>query len=440
MKISAPKYTRDFYPEDMRRREWIEAAWTRASQCAGFLPWDGPILETLDLYKRKSGEEIVSQLFNVVTMGGAELAVRPELTPSLARMIAARQASLPRPIKWYSIGRMCRYERGQRGRLREFWQWNVDLLGVDSIAGDAEIISVALDGLALLGLGSQDVEVRLNSRSMLSAMLESLGADEESHPRIFAVADKKGKLSSADLDKQYDALRLPADVLSKVRKLMDCQTLDEVDRLARDSESASAIAEVEQLHRLIEYLTLLGKGGFVRFDIGIVRGLAYYTGPVFEIFDRQGELRALCGGGRYDRLMETMGGQPMPACGFGMGDVVLGELLNERRLSPPVEPPVDFYVIPATEQVFPMTLQCAKILRQANYRVDYALRPISPGKALKKIGESGARWIAILGENSNSPDQVRFRELSSRQEKTIPLGELAKETWIFPDTNRSPRT
>lgn len=422
-KISAPKYTRDFYPAEMRTREWIESAWTRASRAAGFLPWDGPILETTELYKRKSGEEIVSQLFHLTTKGGDELAIRPEMTPTLARMIAERQASLPRPIRWYSVGRMCRYERGQRGRLREFWQWNVDLLGVDDPIADAEVISVALDGLENLGLTSEDVEVRINSRSLLSALLVSLGIEEARHAQVFAATDKRGKIPDVELQKLYRQAGLDDVAVGKLLALMQVKTLSDVKNWAGSSVDAAWRKELDRLERVFECLAALGKSDYTRFDVAIVRGLAYYTGPVFEIFDRQGELRALCGGGRYDRLMETMGGQAMAACGFGMGDVVLGELLAARGLKPPAEPPVDYYLVPLEEERVTDMLSIARRLRKdRGLRVDYAMKPGNLSKLLRRASEMGAKNVLLIGGREWAAGAVRQRDLSTGEE-TVRLRE-----------------
>ncbi|MBY0587450.1 histidine--tRNA ligase [bacterium] len=422
MKIAPPKYTRDFYPEEMRRREWIEGAWHAASRSAGFLPWDGPILETLELYKRKSGEEIVEQLFNIASKGSQELAVRPEMTPSLARMIVTKQSSLPRPIKWYTIGRMCRYERGQRGRLREFWQWNVDVLGVEGTVADAEVISVAIDGLENLGLTDADVGVHLNSRRMLSALLIGAGIEEALHGAIYAVADKRSKLPTEEIDKLFAKIGLPESGLAKVKDLFRLTSLDELQSLAREWADEASLVEVDQLRDLFDLLAHLGKEKYCRFDIGIVRGLAYYTGPVFEILDVKGELRAIGGGGRYDRLMETMGGQAMPACGFGMGDVTLGELLTERNLSPASEGLLDDFIIPVRAELIPDMLKLVARRRKEGRRVDYFPKPGNRDKLLKRAIDTGARHaILIGGPEWDSGRQVLIRDLQTRTETIVPF-------------------
>jgi histidyl-tRNA synthetase len=425
MKIAAPKYTRDFYPDQMRTREWVESAWHEASRAAGFQPWDGPILETLDLYKRKSGDEIVEQLFNIASKGSQDLAVRPEMTPSLARMIVNKQSSLPRPIKWYTIGRMCRYERGQRGRLREFWQWNVDVLGLEGPVADAEVISVALDGLNRLGLTQDDIAVHINSRSMLSAMLSAAGIVEDRHAAVYAVADKRAKLPPTEIDNLFAKIGLSSDQLAKVKELFSLQSRTDLRLLADSWGNEKGLAEVALLDELFALLSSLGKEAYCRFDIGIVRGLAYYTGPVFEIFDIKGELRAICGGGRYDRLMETMGGQPMPACGFGMGDVVLGELLTERKIAPPGGPTIDDYVIATSPQLLADALHVVGRLRQLGRRVDFSPKGGNRDKLLKRAVETGAqRAILVGGPEWDSSRAVVVRDLSTRAEATISIEAL----------------
>lgn len=432
MKISAPKYTRDFYPEEMRRREWIEAAWTEASRRAGFLPWDGPILETLDLYKRKSGDEIVEQLFQIVPKGSQELAIRPEMTPSLARMISIRQASLPRPVKWYTIGRMCRYERGQRGRLREFWQWNIDLLGVEGPAADAEVISVSLDGLELLGLTAKDVAVRINSRSLMASILSAIGIGPDLQPKVFAVTDKRGKIPTEELDKLYRQIGMGDDSFGRLVDLMKADSLadigDFVRRLPAEAR-AQVEPEEERLKELFAHLESLGKREYAVFDIGVVRGLAYYTGPVFEIFDRQGELRAVCGGGRYDQLMELMGGQAMPACGFGMGDVVLGELLTERQLAPPAAAPLDAYVIPLEEERIGDALTVVRALRQQGRSTDFAPKPGNLGKILKRASDLGVRQAYLVGGDEWKAGQVKVRDLATRTERALSVREILGDSY-----------
>lgn len=416
MKISPVKYTRDFYPEDMRVRDWIEATWRKVSENAGFQAWDAPILEHLDLYTRKSGEEIVSQLYTLTDRGDRQLAIRPEMTPSLARMVAQRQGALPRPLKWYCMARMCRYERGQRGRLREFFQWNIDILGVSELVADAEVMSVALDALAAFGLGPDKVELRYNSRSFLASILKAMGVPEERSADIYAVLDKRGKVPSETLLEMYEKLGLDQQVLDHMLGLMQCHTLHEIETFTQAHGITGHEEELQKLFRLQELLGALGKGSYSRFDMGIVRGLAYYTGPVFEIFDKQATLRALCGGGRYDNLLELMGAQPMPAVGFGLGDVVLTELLKDHQITPPGDTGLDYHVISLEEERFVDALQICQSLRSRGISADYAMKIGSLGKAMKRAGDTGVKRVLIVGGREWTEGQVRMRDMKTGEE------------------------
>lgn len=420
MKIPPVKYMRDFYPEEMRLREWIEGNWRAASLAAGFEAWDAPIVESLDLYKRKSGDEIVGQLYTLSTKGGDELAIRPEMTPSLARMISARQAALARPIKWYCIARMCRYERGQRGRLREFWQWNIDLLGAGGPVADAEVISVALDGLERCGLTASEVEVRLNSRELMASLLSAIGVGPECHGAVYAVTDKRGKLPPEELRKLYEAIGLPPVTLERLLGLLEALTLDDLERTARALQLAGHESALEQVRQVFVALAALGKGDYATFDIGIVRGLAYYTGPVFEIYDRQSKLRAVAGGGRYDRLLETVGGQAMPAAGFGMGDVVLAELLAEAGKLPRLKGGARYYLVPLEEERMPEVLRLVAKLRARGESADYALKAGGLGKVFKRASEIGAQTVVLVGGQEWQRGQLKLKDLATATEREVP--------------------
>lgn len=419
MKISAVKYMRDFYPEEMRLRLWIEDAWRRVSERAGFEPWDAPILEHLDLYTRKSGEEIVGQLYTLTDQGDRRLAIRPEMTPSLARMISARQAALPRPIKWYTIGRMCRYERGQRGRLREFWQWNIDVLGVAGPAADAEVVSVAIDGLEECGLASDDVEVRINSRKLFASILAAIGVDADRQAAVYAVTDKRGKVPPEALAQMYADLKLGDRPAALLEELLAATSLADVASFCSRHKLDAAAEPLRALEELFAFLQALGKSAYCRFDIGVVRGLAYYTGPVFEIFDRGAKLRAICGGGRYDNLLELMGGQAMPACGFGLGDVVLSELLKEKNRLPTLGPAVEVQVIALEEDLVNEAMKVAARLRAKGRRCDYVMKPGPLGKALKRAGESGVLEVVLIGRDELAAGVVKIRDMSSGQERSV---------------------
>ena len=323
---------RDFPPEDLALRNHMFDAWRRVSRRYGFVEYDGPPLEELALYTEKSGDEIVEQLYRFTDRGDRRVALRPEMTPSLARILGARSRAIPKPIRWYSIPQLFRYERQQRGRLREHFQWNVDLVGEGGVEGDAEVLAVAIDGLRELGLGAADIRARVSDRVLLSKVLLSLDVEEERLEAAFSVVDRMERESQ---DRVVERLQNKEEVgLTNTQSIsvLDAFAKRTLDDIQRSFGSVDAVAErISEIERYLAILDELECSEFVEFDLTIVRGLAYYTGIVFEVFDRTGEFRAICGGGRYDHLLERLGGDALPAVGFGMGDVVLGELLSDPR-------------------------------------------------------------------------------------------------------------
>jgi histidyl-tRNA synthetase len=429
-KIPAVKYMRDFYPDDMRLRLWIEDHWRQASLRAGFQEWDAPIMEYLDLYARKSGDEIVSQLFSIAPREGADsadakrMAIRPEMTPSLARMIAARQAALPKPIKWFCIARMCRSERGQRGRLREFWQWNADVLGSDDPTADAEVIAVAVDALSSMGLTSEEVEVRINSRAMFSTLLTDFGVKVDQEGAVYAALDKRAKVT----DEAFRELLLKSGVddavADRIDEAMNATSIEEYYSRSKTFHSQGFLTRYEELHRVFKALDALGVAEWCRFDPGVVRGLAYYTGPVFEIFDRKANLRALAGGGRYDNLLSVVGGQPMPAVGFGMGDVVLGELLKELNKLPNTAMELDDFVILLEDERLPDVLSLVGLLRRAGRRTDFASSAGNLGKLMKRADQLGARRVILVGGDEWKAGDLKIKDMKSRTEVQTPMADF----------------
>ena len=372
---------RDFYPADFAFRAHLFNTWRAVAARYGFEEWDGPPLEPLELYTAKSGAEIVGQLYNFVDKGEREVALRPEMTPTLARVVAARANGLRKPIRWYSIPQLFRYERQQRGRLREHFQLNCDLIGEPGPLGDAEIIALAIDIMRAFGLGPQDVRIRLSDRRVLNALLQDLKVPTAQLPLAYQALDKLGRRDYADLRRQVIADGMDAGVLDQLESLKNVRTWEQFQQ-AKGSH-AGAIAAGNQLGQTIAALHSMGLEEFLDFDLTIVRGIAYYTGTVFELFDAKRELRAICGGGRYDNLLSSLGGVDLPAVGFGMGDVVLGELLKDRGLAPPLPAPIDVLVAGITEQDLPHVLQVTHELRDGGIRVEYALSLQPVGKQLK---------------------------------------------------------
>jgi histidyl-tRNA synthetase len=429
-KIPAVKYMRDFYPDDMRLRLWIEDHWRQASLRAGFQEWDSPIMEYLELYARKSGDEIVSQLFSIAPREGGEakddkrMAIRPEMTPSLARMIAARQSALPKPIKWFCISRMCRSERGQRGRLREFWQWNADVLGTDDPTADAEVIAVSVDALRSMGLTSNEVEVRINSRTLSAALMTALGVTSEQQPAVYAALDKRGKIPAETLKELFVKAGLDETVIEKIDESMNCRSIDELHAFAVNHSLTGHEGPLANLKEALRSLEALGAAEWCRFDPGVVRGLAYYTGPVFEIFDKKANLRALAGGGRYDNLLSVVGGLPMPAVGFGMGDVVLGELLSDLGKLPKTVMELDDFVIPLENDRKLDMLKIVGSLRRQGRRVDFASAAGNLGKLMKRADQLGAKRVVLVGGEEWNRGNVKIKSMAERTEAEVSISEV----------------
>ncbi len=415
---------RDFPPEDLALRSHIQEAWRRVSRRYGFLEYDGPPLEPLELYVEKSGAEIAGQLYAFTDKGGREVAMRPEMTPSLARILGDRSRGMSKPIRWFAMPQLFRYERQQRGRLREHFQWNADIVGEDDVAADAEVLAVAIDGLRELGLTAADFRARVSDRRLLREVLRAQGVTEDRLAAAFGIIDK---LERMPRDKARAALVTDAGLgAAEADTLLDF--FDSADIAAvqtRFGDRDEVGVELERLKQYVAALTAMQLGEYVEVDLRIVRGLAYYTGIVFELFDRQGELRAICGGGRYDRLLELVGGEPLPAVGFGMGDVVLGELLAERGLIPAYARSLDYFVVSISAEQRPEALRIAHALRDRGSSVAYSLKEQSVTKQLKAAAREGAREVLIVGPDELARGCVVARNMGSGGEREIALSELS---------------
>jgi len=415
---------RDFPPADLALRSHITETWRRVARGYGFEEYDAPPLESLELYVEKSGDEIVEQLYAFTDKGDRQVALRPEMTPSLARMLAERSRGMSKPIRWFSTPQLFRYERQQRGRLREHFQWNVDIVGEEGWAADAEVLAVAIDGLRALGLDQGAFRARVSDRRIVSAILMAQGVAGERLPAALAVIDK---LERRPLDRSTEALShdagLDAKAAAGVLELFDEAGMASArDRFgSRDDVGA----ELERLDAYVGALEAMGLGDFVVVDLRIVRGLAYYTGIVFELFDRKHDLRAICGGGRYDRLLELVGGEPLPAVGFGMGDVVLGELLAAEGVLPEYRKSLDYFIVTVSEDERREALRIAHALRERGKSVSYVLKDQGMTKQLKVAGREGAREVLIVGPDELARGCVVAREMASGREREIPLADLA---------------
>jgi histidyl-tRNA synthetase len=408
---------RDFYPEEFALRDHIMEVWRRVATRYGFVEFDGPPLESLDLYTAKSGEEIVDQLYAFQDKGGREVALRPEMTPTVARMVAARAGGLKKPIRWFSVPQLFRYERQQRGRLREHFQLNCDLIGEPGPMADAELIGLALDVMREFGLGPDDVRVRLSDRRLLAALLGAAGVEEAQLPAAYQAVDKIDRVPQDKLAGRLAEAGLSASVIEGVFDVAQIRGLQAVDQALADGALDPAVAD--DLRQAVEILQAMGLGPFLDVDLSIVRGLAYYTGIVFEVFDAAGAMRAICGGGRYDGLLATLGGVDLPALGFGMGDVVLADLLRERGLAPAPPAAIDAFIVTVTAEEVSMAIGLAHSLRDRGVRLEYALGAMTMGKQLKLAHARGARFALVIGPDERQADRVVIRDLATGVQQTV---------------------
>jgi len=435
MKIPSAKGTRDFYPPAMAVRNFIIDGWKAASRRSGFEEYDGPIFEHLQMYQIKSGQEIVEQLFHFTDRGGRELAIRPEITPTLARMVGQKVNALPRPIKWFSVPRLCRAERPQKGRLREFFQWNLDIVGVDDPLADAEVIFTTLDYLASVGLGPEDVQAKVSSRRLLAAYLRGLGLAEERLERVYPVLDKKPKVPGEAFEAMLAECVPEAAIADGIRRFMALTEVGQLEGLAlADSSQAEAFeAARQELAAVMGWLERMGMGAYCRFDPTIVRGLAYYTGVVFEVHDAAGSLRAVCGGGRYDNLLADFGGPSMPATGMGMGDCVLEILLREKGLLGDDLPTrvLDWYVCWLDGALMEPAVAVTAALRRAGRAADMAPKAAGLGKQLKWASGAQAGQAVILGREMLDEGRIVVKDMQTGQQHTVEyeafVGSLASD-------------
>jgi histidyl-tRNA synthetase len=415
---------RDFYPEDLAVRAYLMGIWRDVARRYAFEEYDGPPLEELELYRRKSGDEIVQQLYEFEDKGGRHVALRPEMTPTLARMVGARARALRKPVRWYSIPQLFRYERKQRGRTREHFQLNMDIIGEPDVLADAELLAAAVDVCRTAGLDAGQVRARVSDRRVLAAVLSHRGVPAASLEAVYGVIDKLDRERRERLEEKLADLGLPSDAVAAVFETTQTRGIEELkSRYGKVPAVAETIAELD---RYLEHLDDLGVAEFVDVDLSVVRGLAYYTGIVFELWDARRELRAICGGGRYDDLLELLGGIDMPALGFGMGDVVLGELLVDHDLLPDQTASVDCFVAYIGPEARRRALQVTRRLRGAGFSTVYDFRERRLGNQLKSANQSGARVAVILGPQEVEAGQARLRTMSSGEERVVAIDEVVE--------------
>ena len=385
---------RDFYPDEFAERAYIFDTWRRVVRRYAFVEYDGPPLEPLELYTQKSGEEIVGQLFDFTDKGGRAVSMRPEMTPTFARMVGARAQALRKPVRWFSIPQLFRYERTQKGRLREHFQLNVDLVGETDVLADAELVSIAIEIMREFGLTHTDVRARVSDRRLLNGLLEHLEIPETAWTAVYAVLDKLERQPREVSAEKLTAAGLSAHVVDTI---LGFGTLDFDTLSAKYGDAPAVHPHVRRFAAYLAHCRALGVGEWMHFDLTIVRGLAYYTGIVFELFDATGEFRAICGGGRYDTLLKSLGGTDLPALGFGMGDVVIGELLRARGLMRRADQELLIYVAeaPDSPSAPALALETATMLRRSGLRVETALHSQKIDKQLEAGRKAGASLFII---------------------------------------------
>jgi len=412
-KIQTVKGTRDFYPEQMALRNWLYASMKAASEMFGYQEYDGPFIEALDLYAAKSGEELVKeQAFVFNDRGGDQITLRPELTPSLARMVAARQAQLPRPIRWWSFGPFWRYERPQKGRSREFFQWNIDLLGVESPAADAELAAVAATFFQRIGLMPDEIKIQFNNRRLMDAEVAALGL-AGTKASVYRLIDRRDKMDPEAWEKYAAELGVTPAQLDGLKALLEDRAL------WKKSEECAAFLEAAQA---------MGMGDYLEYDPTVIRGLDYYTGTVFEARDREGEFRAILGGGRYDNLVGDVGGDRVPGMGFAMGDVVIGLVAQKYGKVPLFKTsPAEALVTVFDRASLTEALKLAGELRAAGIRAEWYPEPAKLDRQLKYADVTGVRFAVIAGPDEAARGMVTVKDLRTRTQEAFPRARAAAE-------------
>ncbi len=419
--VRGVKGTRDFYPDEMRLRNWLFGVWRDVSQQFGFEEYDACLLEYEELYTRKAGDEITEQIYAFQDKSGRHLSLRPEMTPSLARMVLQKQKALSFPLKWFSIPQCFRYERMMRGRRREHFQWNADIIGESSVTAEAEIISLLLSGCKNLGLTARDIRLFFNDRHVLNEILTVLEVPESLHDNVMIVMDKRDKISEDAFTELLQKERLTR---SQINELIGFLAITGINELAEKLGGGKAM---ESLQNVMETVNQAGFGEYLKFDISIVRGLSYYTGVIFELKDVQKGHRSLCGGGRYDSLLSTYGGDTIPAVGFGFGDIPITDMLSDLKRLPELSRHLDFMVVPFSAQEKGMALSISNNLRQQGARVecDYSLKKIK--RVLQRADELNAHKVVLLFPEELAKGEVVVRDMKTRQQKNILIEDLLLE-------------
>ena len=412
------KGTRDFFPEEMRLRNWLFEIWRSASVQAGFEEYDTCVLEHEDLYIRKAGDEISKQLFSFEDKSGRRLSLRPEMTPSLARLVLQHNKSLSFPIKWFSMPQCFRYERMTKGRRREHFQWNADIIGQPHILAEAEILMLLISACESMGLTKKEFNVFINDRRILNAILSQINVPTELYSTVLVILDKRDKISSEALVAMLEDTGMSAKQVGQLNEFLSNTDLKDLEGNLSDTTG------VEQLHNMMDMMDTAGCSGYLKFDISIVRGLSYYTGAVFEVNSPEKKHRAICGGGRYDSLLSAFGGETVPAVGFGFGDVVVLDVLKEMGRFPELPRKLDYTIIPFASEQVGIALKIAAELRMRGSVVDCNFSMKKMKKTMRQANESGAAKAILLFPEELAEDKVVIRDMILHEQKPVKIADL----------------
>jgi len=416
LSFEPPRGMRDFYPEDMLWRNRVFDAWRQASVDFGFQPYDACVVESLELLQRKSGEEVSEQIYFFEDKSGRKLALRPEMTPTLARMIAARQGQLAFPVKWFTVAQCFRYERMTRGRKREHYQWNMDIIGEENVSAEVEILAAAAAGLKAMGMPDGAYKIHVNNRALLAELLAKSGIAPEHHAAVFLALDKRGKITDDEITALLTAEGLAEPAIRQTFALLGVQTLEQAAELAGTDSPA-----MDTLRDLFALAETYGIADRLVFDIAVIRGLSYYTGIVFEAFDTDRKFRAIFGGGRYDSLLTTIGGSPTPAVGIGFGDVVIVEVLKEllgETAAAEKSGVIIGYMFPEQREA---ATRLARTLREHGEKVDLMLARQKPKQFFARASASTAADAVFIGPDDVTQGVAKRKNLATREEAELAL-------------------
>ena len=412
------KGTRDFFPDEMRLRNWLFEVWRNVSEQAGFEEYDTCVLEHEELYVRKTGDEISKQLYSFEDKGGRRLSLRPEMTPSLARLVLQQEKSLSFPIKWFSMPQCFRYERMTKGRRREHFQWNADIIGQHEVVAEAEILMLLISACESMGLSTNDFRVFINDRRILNAILSQINVPQVLHSEVMVIMDKRDKIPQEALSKMLEEIRMTTKQVGQLNEYLSKSDLEELRENLKNTEG------IEELQHLMKLMETAGYKNYLQFDISIVRGLSYYTGAVFEVNSPEKQHRAICGGGRYDSLLSTYGGETVPAVGFGFGDVVVLDVLKELKRFPELPRKLDYTIIPFANEQIGTALKIAAELRLQGSTVDCNFSMKKMKKMMQQAHESGAAKAILLFPDELSDDKVVIRDMQLHEQKPVRITDL----------------